>query len=388
MDIKHSRSGKVIKELTGYYAFIPNPLPPQIIWDNSLVGSLSKANHLLGMLSREGAKLPNPHLLIRPFIAREAVLSSKIEGTQATLGEVLASEVGTSIGSSDDDLQEVHNYIVALDYGLRRLSDLPLSVRLIREIHKELMQGVRGSHATPGEFRRTQNWIGPPGCTLNSAKYVPPAPHDMMDCLSELERFLHDTTLPPLVHIALCHYQFEAIHPFLDGNGRVGRLLITMLLIERKLLSSPLLYLSAFFEATRDEYYRQLYRVSSEGSWNDWLTYFFKGIALQSADALSRTERINTLINDWQAEMRGKRSGITQELVRYLAVNPFLTTTKIAEQFKVAFTTAQRAITQLEELKIITQISEGKRDRVYCANEILAILDEPTHITGNYNELV
>jgi Uncharacterized conserved protein len=274
LDIKKSPSGNVIKTLAGYKSFIPNPLPPQFEWDNALVSSLSRADHILGMLAREGARLPNPHLLMRPFIAREAVLSSKIEGTQATLGEVLAQEAGFVTGRNPDDLQEVHNYIIALNYGIERLKEFPLSLRLIKEIHEKLMQGVRGSHATPGEFRRSQNWIGIPGCTLNTAKYVPPAPDELMNCLGSFEQFLYDRTFPPLIHIALCHYQFEAIHPFLDGNGRVGRLLITLLLIERNLLPAPLLYLSAFFEATRDEYYKQLFDLSSRGAWHNWFSYF------------------------------------------------------------------------------------------------------------------
>ncbi|MDR3132225.1 MAG: Fic family protein [Rickettsiales bacterium] len=278
MDIKESPSGKVINTLAGYQAFIPNPLPPKFEWDNDLVKSLSRADHILGMLSREGAKLPNPHLLIAPFAAREAVLSSRIEGTQATLGEVLAQEAGANVDRNPDDLQEVRNYISALEYGLERLKSFPLLLQLIKEIHGMLMQGVRGSHATPGEFRRVQNWIGVPGCTINSAKYVPPTPGELMDCLYSFEKFLHDRTLPPLIHIALCHYQFEAIHPFLDGNGRIGRLLITLLLIERKLLSSPLLYLSAFFEATQSEYYTQLYNISSKGTWHDWFSYFLEPV--------------------------------------------------------------------------------------------------------------
>jgi Fic family protein len=384
MDIRESSSGKVIKTLTGYHAFIPNPLPPNLKWDNALVSSLSRADHILGKLSREGSQLSNPHLLMRPFITREAVLSSKIEGTQATLGEVLANEAGIHVNRNPDDLQEVYNYIIALDYGLKRLQDLPLSLRLIKEIHEHLMQGVRGSHATPGEFRRTQNWIGAPGCTLNTAKYVPPTSDELMDCLSSFERFLHDRTLPPLIHIALCHYQFEAIHPFLDGNGRVGRLLITLLLIERNMLPSPLLYLSAFFEATRDEYYRQLYNVSKTGTWNEWLSYFLNGVAVQSQDVLSRAERINALIIAWQIKIGSRTEGVAQEIVKYLAVNPYVTTKKIAESMNVAFTTVQRAIGKLEALGIISQVSERKRDRIYCANEILSILEEPTKMMENF----
>lgn len=388
MDIRESPSGKVVKTLTGYNAFLPNPLPPELEWNNILVNSLSRADHILGMLSREGSKLPNPHLLMRPFITREAVLSSKIEGTKATLGEILADEAGAHVNRSPDDLQEVRNYIVALDYGLKRLNDFPLSLRLIKEIHEQLMQGVRGSHATPGEFRHTQNWIGTPGCTLATAKYVPPTPYELMDSLGSFEIFLHDRTLPTLIHIALCHYQFEAIHPFLDGNGRIGRLLITLLLIERKILPSPLLYLSAFFEATRDEYYKQLYNVSSKGNWHEWLSYFLNGIAIQSLDVLSRAERINTLITDWQLKVGDNSYGTLQDIVKHFAANPFLSIKKISEILNIAFTTAQRAIRKLEDLGIVSQSSEGKRNRVYCATEILSILEEPTKINESFDGIL
>lgn len=385
MYIKGSPSGKVVRAFAGYQAFIPSPLPPKFEWDNDLVNSLSRADHILGMLSREGAKLPNPHLLMRPFIVREAVLSSRIEGTQATLGEILAQEAGANVDRNPDDLQEVRNYISALDYGLKRLQSFPLSLQLVKEIHEKLMQGVRGSHATPGEFRRVQNWIGSPGCTIDTAKYVPPMPGELMGCLNSFEKFLHDRTLPPLIHMALCHYQFEAIHPFLDGNGRIGRLLITLLLIERKLLPSPLLYLSAFFEATRSEYYDQLYNISNRGTWHDWFSYFLNGVVLQSLDALSRAERINILIANWQTEVSSKTEGVASGIVRYLAVNPYFTIRKVVENLGVVFTTAQRAIVKLEDLGIVSQTSQGKRDRVYCATDILNILEEPTKITENFD---
>ncbi|MEK6734778.1 MAG: Fic family protein [Pseudomonadota bacterium] len=385
MNIKESPSGVIIRALTGYDFFVPSQLPPKIEWDIALVNSLSRADHILGGLSREGIRLPNPHLLMRPFIAREAVLSSRIEGTQATLGEILAKDAGASVERNPDDLQEVNNYIIALDYGVSRLKELPLSLRLLKEIHENLMQGVRGSHATPGEFRKSQNWIGSPGCTLNTAKYVPPSPEKMLEALNKFEEFLHNRTLPPLIHIALCHYQFEAIHPFLDGNGRVGRLLITLLLIEHKLLPSPILYLSAFFEATRDEYYKQLYNISSIGSWSDWFLYFLNGIAVQGLDVLSRAERINILITEWQIKAAHSKEAITQEIIKHLAVNPYCTTKKTAEKLGVAFTTAQRAIHKLESLNIITQTSQRKREKVYCANEIFNILEEPTKIKENSN---
>src|SRR3989344_5524431 len=383
MDIKNSPVGKVVKTSTGYEAFLPNPLPPLIEWNTVLINALSRADQLIGKLAGEGARLPNPHLLTRSFITKEAVLSSQIEGTQATLGEVLADEAGAVVERHPADLKEVRNYIEALDYGLKRLNVLPLSLRLIKEMHEILMQGVRGSHATPGEFRRSQNWIGIPGCTISTAKYVPPTAEELMNCLGELETFLHDRKLPALVHIALCHYQFEAIHPFLDGNGRVGRLLITLLLIERQLLPSPSLYLSAFFEATRDDYYRYLYNVSAKGDWQDWLIYFLNGIAVQAEDVLVRITKINGLIDDWLKSVETISSDLPAKIIKSLAENPYLTTKNIAEKFDVAFTTAQRAIQKLENLDVLSKVNESKRDRTYCATKILEVLEKVFKISGH-----
>lgn len=381
MDVTKSPAGQFIKSTSGYRAFIPHPLPPEINWDIQLVNALSRADFLLGKLAREGSRLPNPHLLIRPFIAREAVLSSKIEGTQATIGEILAASAGITVQRNPDDIQEVQNYITALNYAINRLNDLPLSLRLIQEIHYHLMQGVRGSHATPGEFRRSQNWIGTPGCTLNTAKFVPPPPNELAECLGEFEKFLHNRQIPTLVHAALCHYQFEAIHPFLDGNGRIGRLLVILLLTQQKMLPTPILYLSAFFEATRDEYYQQLYNVSIKGTWNEWFIYFLSGIALQTEDVLSRTEKINDLLNRWKLQVASASSNIPVLIVEYFAVNPYLTVKKITEELKIAYSTAQRGIQKLERVNIIQQINSSKRDKVYCAKEILTILEEPTRIS-------
>ena len=386
MDIQKSLSGKVIKSPKGYSYYLPNPLPPVIEWNNQLVNTLSRADYLLGKLAREGSKLPNPHLLISPFITREAVLSSKIEGTHSTIGEVLAHNAGISLNHNLDDLQEVQNYVIALDFGLKRLNDLPLSLRLIKEIHEKLMQGVRGSYATPGEFRKTQNWIGSPGCTLNTAKFVPPSTDNLTNCLGDLEKFLHNRQLPPLIHIALCHYQFETIHPFLDGNGRVGRLLITLLLIEQKMLTSPILYLSAFFEATRDEYYKQLFNVSKNNSWQDWLIYFLNGVAVQSEDALSRAERINNLINKWKLQVTSSSSNVALEIVNHLAINPYISIKKIAEKLNITYSTAERGIRKLLDENIIRQINDKKRNKIYCANEILSILEEPAKIHADIEE--
>jgi Fic family protein len=238
-------AGRPIRAEGGYWAFVPAPLPPTLQWDTVLVTALSRADAALSRLEGVGSQLPNPHLLIDPYARREAVLSSRIEGTQASLSDILLDEIDPGrVEASRDDIREVRNYVDALEFGIQRLQELPLSVRLVRELHRVLMQGVRGDHATPGELRVSQNWIGPPGSTIDSAAYVPPPPHEMLQALGDWERFLHDCdVLPDLVQCALMHEQFEAIHPFLDGNGRVGRLLITLLLMERGRITRPLLYL-------------------------------------------------------------------------------------------------------------------------------------------------
>jgi Fic family protein len=372
--------GKKVRCPGGYLAFVPDPLPPELNWTPKLVTALSDADRLIGRLAGEGGKLPNPHLLMRPFVAREAVLSSRIEGTQATLGELLADAAGASVERSPHDLREVANYVVALEHGIRRLEKLPLSLRLIREIHGKLMGGVRGNVATPGEFRRSQNWIGQAGSTPATATYIPPPPAEMTACLGDLERFLHETILPPLVQVALVHYQFEAIHPFLDGNGRVGRLLVTLFLVERGILPTPLLYLSAFFEATRREYYEGLRGVTERGEWERWLGYFLNGVARQSEDALGRAERINRKLSAWRLEISGVSSKTPALLLERLSANPFQTVRMAAREMGMAFTTVQRAMEKLESLSIVSEVSGGKRDRVYCARALMEILEEPARL--------
>ena len=344
-----------------------------------LVRALSDADRLIGRLAGEGRRLPNPHLLIRPFVRREAVLSSRIEGTQATLGELLAAEAGAAVDRRPADLREVANYVVALEHGVKRLKTLPLSLRLTRELHAKLMTGVRGGYATPGEFRKTQNWIGPPGCTLANASYVPPPPDALMGCLGAWEKFLHDRSLPALVQAALMHVQFEAIHPFVDGNGRVGRLLITLFLVERGVLPAPLLYLSAFFEATRADYYERLQGVHARSEWEAWLEYFLNGVARQSEDALSRAERINALAARWKTELAGA-SQAALRLLGMLAENPYCTVRRVEKRLKVAFTTAQRAVERLQAAGILKQVNQAERDRVYCATALLKILEEPARL--------
>src|SRR5580658_2741081 len=380
-----TQSGRWIKTLEGYRAYHPNPLPPAIEWTQPLAVALANASTLIGKLAGEGRRLPNPHVLIRPFVRREAVFSSRIEGTQSTLGELLAAEAGAAVERSPDDLREVGNYVIALEYGIKRLKTLPLSLRLVRELHEKLMTGVRGQHATPGEFRRTQNWIGRPGDTLAQASYVPPPPDSLGEHLSAWEKFLHDRMLPPLIAIALAHYQFEAIHPFLDGNGRVGRLLITMILIEKRILPAPLLYLSAFFEASRRDYYDGLRGVSERGAWQDWIEYFLLGVARMSEDAVNRAGRINAKLAEWQKSVTGESTKTPMRVVELLAANPFITAKGCVEKLGVAFTTAQRAIERLERLGIVQQAGTAKRDRVYCAKALLNILEEPAQLIPGGN---
>jgi Fic family protein len=373
---ERSRPGHLRRCPEGYTAYFPNPLPPLYSTTPELSRQLSEADYLLGRLAGEGRRIPNPHLLIRPFIKREAVYSSRIEGTQATLGELLAAEAGAVINRSPDDLREVANYVTALEYGIKRLCDFPLSLRLMRELHEKLMRGVRGNAATPGEFRRSQNWIGPPGCLLKDATYVPPPSEEMMDCLGAWEKFLHDRSFPPLLQAGLLHYQFEAIHPFLDGNGRVGRLLIILFLVERGLLPAPLLYVSAFFETTRLEYYERLSAVTQNGDWTAWLYYFLKAVAVQAQDALSRAERINHLLQVWHKKIGLSASRAPSRLIDLLSENPYLTATHASKRLSMAFTTIQRALENLQRHGIVKRLGPAKRDRVYCAQALLKILEE------------
>ena len=273
-------TGRLVPTPHGALAFVPAPPPPVITYDAELVIALSQADAALSELSGLGRFLPNPHLLMTPYVRREAVLSSRIEGTKADLAAIFQDEMAHRPHESEDaDVVEVRNYVTALEYGVARLRELPLSLRLVREVHARLLEGVRGDQATPGEFRRSQNWIGIAGSTLATATYVPPPPTDMLDALAAWERFLHDeTTFPVLIHCALMHEHFEAIHPFLDGNGRVGRVLITLFLIERGRLSLPLLYLSAYIESHRQEYYQLLQRVRTAGAWKPWLLFFLQAV--------------------------------------------------------------------------------------------------------------
>ncbi|MDB4516852.1 Fic family protein, partial [Crocinitomicaceae bacterium] len=277
-----TRAGRYVSQPTGYRAYIPEPLPPDppVEISPELQVLLSQADRALGRLDGSIQTLPHPDLFVYMYVRKEAVLSSQIEGTQSSLQDVLAAEAQVLSPDRPRDVNEVVNYVRAMNHGLARLPDLPVCVRLIRDIHAKLLEGVRGSHLTPGELRTSQNWIGPGGCTLNEATFVPPPPHEVAKRLADLEKFLHaDTHIPLLIKIGLAHAQFETIHPFLDGNGRVGRLLITFLLCEQQVLLKPVLYLSHYFKRHRNEYYSQLQAVRDAGTWEEWLSFFLRGVA-------------------------------------------------------------------------------------------------------------
>jgi Fic family protein len=369
-------AGRVIRTAQGYHAFVPAPLPPELHYPPPLVRLLSAADAALSELSGLGRVLPNPHLLIAAYIRREAVLSSRIEGTQASLSDLLADEAGQQPQASADDVHEVRNYVVALDYGIERLRSLPLSLRLVRELHQHLMRGVRGDRATPGEFRRSQNWIGPHGSTPANAPYVPPPPQEMNDALADWERFLHRRgELPDLVQCALMHEHFEAIHPFLDGNGRVGRLLITLFLIERGRLSQPLLYLSEFIERNRDDYYRGLMRIRTHGDWAGWLHYFLAGVEWSARRAVRQAQQLLAL----RESMREKVSGAPRALalVDGLFENPYLDAKRVKALLGVSDPTARKALGALEAAGLIAETTGRAWGRQYLARGVLAAIEDP-----------
>jgi Fic family protein len=377
-DFASSRTGQVVRTVNGYWAFLPAPLPPQINWSPALVSLLAEAERNLSKLAGLGGALPSPSLLIQPVVRREAVLSSRIEGTHASLADLYQYEAGQlELFEVPADAREVHNYVQALNAGLARLDTLPVSLRLIREIHQELLAGVRGQHLTPGEFRRSQNWIGPIGSTLENAVYVPPPVDEMMAALGELERFIHSASdLSPLVRAAFVHYQFEAIHPFLDGNGRVGRLLIILLLCEWGLLPQPLLSLSAYFEAKRSEYYAGLLGVSQRGAWEEWLHFFLTGISSEALEACARIERLQKLRTSYRLRLQTERSA--QRLFQALDVlfeRPLLTARQMEIALSIPFYSAQRYIARFEALGIVREVTGRARNRLYRADAILQAIE-------------
>jgi len=372
---RSARAGRVISVGRGdaaYYAFEPTELPRSLEFTAEVVNALSSADQALGRLAGAGRQLPNPHLLIRPYLRREAVASSRIEGTQSSLGEVLAAEA--QVLPDTPDRLEVLNYVRALELGLDRLHELPLCNRLIREMHAELLRGVRGAEREPGEFRRSQNWIG--GRGPSEALFVPPPASSLASHLGDLERFIHeDVPLPTLVRAALLHYQFETIHPFLDGNGRLGRLLVVFFLVERGVLPQPLLYLSAFLERHRDEYVRRLQGVREEGDYEGWITFFLEAIAVQAEAALRTAESLLRLSADFRERLRAIRArGSVVDAAEGLIANPFVTAPRLASALGITRQGALYVISTLEKARIVIEDSRGERAVLYVAPEVLDLL--------------
>lgn len=356
---------------------MPNRLPPAISYDAGLIHLLSEADRLLGELSGTGRILPNPYFLIGPYVRREAVSSSRIEGTEASLSDLFFFEAAGPGEAKAPDVREVQSYVRAMERGIGGLRKLPISIRLFREIHSVLMEGVRGEDASPGELRRNQNWIGPQGCSLDDATFVPPPPEAMQKALGDWETYLHSKSKePPLVQCALMHYQFEAIHPFRDGNGRIGRLLITFFLFERGLLTRPLLYLSGFFDRYRDDYYAKLLGVSQRGDWRGWIEFFLKGVAIQCTDALSDAKKILDLHAEYKRILEGTRRipDTAHRLIEELFLNPVVSISGLSKKWNVQFNPVKRGVRRLIDVGILLEVPGRKRNKLFVAPKLMSLL--------------
>ena len=334
----------------------------------------------MGRLDGSILTLPNPDLFVFMYVRKEAVLSSQIEGTQSSLQDLLAAEAQILSLDSPKDVDEVVNYVKAMKYGLERLKELPLSVRLIRELHQQLLQGVRGNRLTPGEIRTSQNWIGPAGCTLTEAVFVPPPPHEVPALLGALETFLYSgSSLPQLLQIGLAHAQFETIHPFLDGNGRIGRLLITFLLCQREILIKPVLYLSHYFKRHRTEYYERLQAIRDHGHWEQWLVFFLRGIISVSKEATETARSILALREDHRAIVTthlGRAAGNGHRVLESLYERPIVSVTEVQELTGTTFTAANSLVSRLVNLGILQEATGNKRNRVFRYAAYIAIFGE------------
>jgi len=370
------RSGKYIKQLQGYKAFVPEPLPPknpELEISDELQACLSKADRSLGRLDGSIQTLPDPDLFVFMYVRKEAVLSSQIEGTQSSLSHLLKREAEVQDPDTPQDVNEVINYVGAMNLGLRLLDTLPVSTRLVKEIHQKLLENVRGQEQNPGYLRTSQNWIGPAGCQIRDATFVPPAPADMVEALSDWEKFLHESdSIPLLVKIGLAHAQFETIHPFLDGNGRVGRLLITLLLCEKQVLLKPVLYLSYYFKQNRQEYYDLLQRTRDAGDWESWIKFFVQGVddvsrqATQTArEIVELRERHRTLIVDSFGQVAG--NGL--KVLEHLFSQPIISVKRIMDLTSVTFAAANQLMHRLEDVGVLVEITGQARNRRYQYND-------------------
>jgi Fic family protein len=379
-----SRAGAYRRQPQGYRAFIPAKLPPNppIRIEGRVQALLSRADLALGRLAGSIETLPNPDLFVLMYVRKEAVLSSQIEGTQSSLQDVLAAEARVFAPHQPQDVAEVLNYVAAMNHGLDRLATLPVSVRLIREIHAKLLEGVRGSHLTPGELRTSQNWIGPAGCLLNEASFVPPPPAELPDALGALERFLHaEDALPLLIKIGLAHAQFETIHPFLDGNGRVGRLLITLLLCEKQVLDKPALYLSYYFKRHRQAYYEHLQAVRDHGAFEAWLEFFLTGVLEVSLEAAVTARRILALREEHRgliADRLGGAAGNGHRTLEHLFAHPIVSVNEVRALTGTTYPAANTLVGRLTDIGILTEVTGHARHRRFRYDPYVRLFsDEP-----------
>jgi len=377
-DFKSPGAGKCVWTISRFWAFVPAPLPPTINFDRSLVVALSQADAALGEVAGlvRGGAVARMHMLIQAFARREAVLSSRIEGTQTQLDDLLLAEAKDQRATDDQDLREVQNYVIAMQHGVSLLKSRPLAARLILEIHKSLMDGVRGGDKTPGEFRKVQNFISKTGDTVETAKYVPPPPEELNNLISNWEWFANERgTWPELIQCAILHEQFEAIHPFQDGNGRIGRLLITLFLIDRNRLPRPLLYLSSFIEAHRQDYYDTLQAVRTDGDWASWIRFFLAGVTETSRQAVRQAQHLDAMRLRYRDQLKGQHRA--RSLLDELFNNPYITAAGASKRLGVTTPTAQKSIALLQQLGILEEKTGKTWGRVYVARPILKAIETP-----------
>jgi Fic family protein len=376
-DFTERASGRLVRTIQDAWAFVPNPLPPDVPLSWALLNANSRADRALAELAGLARNLPNPHLLMGPILRQEAVLSSRIEGIQTTLPNLLLFEAAPAAIRGEGDVREVANYVAALEHGRGRLAEIPVSLRFIREMHAILLDGVRGSQYRPGQFRANQNCIGIAGRPLADAIYVPPPVSEMLEALDRLESFLHETpSMPPLIRLAMIHYQFEAIHPFMDGNGRIGRLLLVLLLCAEGVLPTPLLYLSEYFERNRRDYYDLLLAVSQAGTWEDWLLFFLEGVAVQANDALRRSDRLLGLQRSYRERLlRSKAPATALQLAEHLFDKPAVTVAQAASLLGLTPAAAQKNVDRLVDAGILREATGRRRNRVWLCLDIVAIVE-------------
>ena len=378
IDFTADSPGKLIPIPEGTSAFVPDALPATVPLGPEAVQILAEASQALGLLQGLVQSLPSPQILVRPFVRREAELSSRIEGTYANQEELVLFELDRDTAADKPDVREVWNYVAAFEYGLKRLQELPVSLRLIRELHNKLMKGVRGGDRRPGEFRTCQNYIGRKGQPITNARYVPPPPSEVPACLDAFEKAIHaESKQPFLVSLALIHYQFEAIHPFEDGNGRIGRLLLPLLLVEKGILSHPLIQLSAYFEQHRGEYYDHLLQISQSGKWQPWVTFFLRAVHQESNEAVWRTRAILDLRTQYRNKMEAAgASAHALKIVDDLLITPAVTVTGVAKRLRVTYPTAELLVRKLVRANILSADKTRRRNRIFHASEILNLVQK------------